>query len=188
MTEEKSPLEETPESPAEDAATETEAAAEAQAAGEERDWPGEARRFQDLYLRCAAEMENMRRRFQREREEQARFASERLIKGLVPALDNLYLALGYAREDWPAEALSLAEGIRLTLKGFLDALADHGVRRTPAERGQAFDPNLHEAIGQKPETDIPAGTISEEVQPGYTLYERLVRPAKVIVASVASSD
>lgn len=149
----------------------------------EKNWPEEAQKFQDLYLRCAAETENMRRRFQKEREEQARYAAERLVKGLLPVLDNLELALNYVKDDAPAEVSSLAEGVRMTLKGFLDALADNGVKPVPAERGQLFDPNVHDALGQIPESELPPGSISQPVQRGYTLYDRLVRPAKVMVAT-----
>ena len=173
MTEEKN----IPESGA--AAEET---AGAETAGE-KDWAAEALKFQDLYLRCAAEAENTRRRFQKEREEQIRFAAERIVRGLLPVLDNLNLALGYVKEGAPPEALSLAEGVRMTLKGLTDFLGENGLKPVPAERGLVFDPNLHEALGQRPETDLPAGAISQEVQAGYTLYERLVRPAKVIVAT-----
>lgn len=149
----------------------------------EKNWAEEAQKFQDLYLRCAAETENMRRRFQKERDDQARYASERIVKGMLPVLDNLYLALSYVKEDAPSEVQSLAEGVRMTLKGFQDVLAENGIKPVSAERGQIFDPNLHEALGQVPETEIPAGTISQKVQRGYTLHDRLVRPAKVLVAT-----
>ncbi len=149
---------------------------------EAKDWAEEARKFQDLYVRCVAEMENMRRRLQKEREEQARFAAERVVRGLLPVMDNLELALGYVTCEASAEAQNLAEGVRLTLKGLLNVLADNGVKPVEAERGQVFDPNVHEALGQAPETDIAPGTISQSVQRGYTLYDRLVRPAKVMVA------
>jgi len=154
-------------------------------ADEEKDWAEEARKFQDLYLRCAAETENMRRRFQKEREEASRFAGETIIRSVLPALDNLGLALGYVRAGASAEALNLAEGVRLTLKGLMDALRENGLKPVPAERGRAFDPNLHEAIGQAPETELPAGVISQEIQAGYTLHERLIRPAKVVVSANA---
>jgi len=151
----------------------------------EKNWAEEAHKFQDLYLRCAAETENMRRRFQKEREEQVRFASEKIVKGLLPVLDNLRLALSYVHADSSAEVLSLAEGVRMTLKGFEGIMADNGIKPVTAERGQVFDPNYHEAMGQAPETDIPPGTISQEIQRGYTLHDRLVRPAKVMVAVAA---
>ena len=151
-------------------------------AEEEKDWAEEARKFQDLYLRSLAETENMRRRFQKEREEMSRFAGETIIRGVLPALDNLGLALGYIKAGAPTEALNLAEGVRLTLKGLMDTLKENGLRPVPAERGQTFDPNVHEAFGQEPVTDLSPGTISQEIQAGYTLYERLIRPAKVMVA------
>ena len=151
----------------------------------EKNWAEEAQKFQDLYLRCAAETENMRRRFQKEREDQARFASEQIVKGLLPVLDNLGLALSYVKSDAADEVKSLAEGVMMTLKGFQNVLADNGVKPVPADRGQVFDPNLHEALGQMPERDIPPGAISQEIQKGYTLYDRLVRPAKVMVAKAA---
>lgn len=151
----------------------------------EKNWAEEAQKFQDLYLRCAAETENMRRRFQKEREDQVRFASERIVKGMLPVLDNLRLALSYVHEDSSAEVLSLAEGVRMTLKGFEGVMADNGIKPVTAERGQVFDPNYHEAMGQVPEADIPPGTISQEIQRGYTLHDRLVRPSKVMVAVAA---
>ncbi len=155
----------------------------AEEAAPEKNWAEEAQKFQDLYLRCAAETENMRRRFQREREEQVRFAAEKIVRGLLPALDNLELALGYVRADAPADVAGLAEGVRMTLKGLMNVLTENGVAPVPSERGQAFDPNLHEALGQIPERDLAPGAISQLVQRGYTLYDRLVRPAKVMVAA-----
>lgn len=154
----------------------------------EKDWAEEAKKFQDLYLRTAAETENMRRRFQKERDEQARYAAESIVRGLIPVLDNLILALSYVKPDSPAEAQSLAEGVRMTVKGFQDVLSDHGLKSVPAKRGQVFDPNVHEAMGQTPETDIPAGAISQLIQRGYTLSDRLVRPAKVLVAMAAPEN
>jgi molecular chaperone GrpE len=71
------------------------------------------------------------------------------------------------------------------VKGFQDVLSDHGLKSVPAKRGQPFDPNVHEAMGQVPETEIPAGAISQLIQRGYTLSDRLVRPAKVMVAMAA---
>lgn len=156
-------------------------------ASAEKNWPEEAQKFQDLYLRCAAETENMRRRFQKERDEQSRYAAERIVKGLLPVLDNLELALNYVKDDAPAEVGSLAEGVRMTLKGFLDVLADNGVRPVSAERGQPFDPNLHEALSQMPDGELPPGVIGQQIQRGYTLYDRLVRPAKVMVTTAPAA-
>lgn len=151
----------------------------------EINWPEEAKKYQDLYLRGAAEMENMRRRFQKEREEQARYAGDRIVRGLLPVMDNLEMALSYVKGDAPAEVQSLAEGVRMTLKGLQGVLADNGVKAVEAERGQQFDPNFHEALGQVPESEIAPGTISQPVQRGYIMNDRLMRPAKVMVAVAA---
>lgn len=151
----------------------------------EINWPEEAKKYQDLYLRGAAEMENMRRRFQKERDEQARYAGDRIVRGLLPVMDNLEMALNYVKDDAPGEVQSLAEGVRMTLKGLQGVLADNGVKAVEAERGQQFDPNFHEALGQMPESDIAPGAISQLVQRGYIMNDRLLRPAKVMVAVAA---
>lgn len=146
-------------------------------------WADEARKYHDLYLRSAAEIENVRRRFQKEKEEQARYAGERIVKGLLPVMDNLEMALGYVKDDAPEDVKCLAEGVRLTLKGLRGVLADNGVKVIEAERGQAFDPNVHEALGHAPDDAIAPGSVCQLVQRGYTLNDRLIRPAKVTVAA-----
>lgn len=156
---------------------------EAPAGESEPDWADEAKKYQDLYLRSAAEIENIRRRFQKEKEEQARYAGERIVKGLLPVMDNLELALSYVKDDASEEVKCLAEGVRLTLKGMRDVLADNGVKAIEVERGQAFDPNVHEALGHAPDDGIAPGTVCQLVQRGYTLNNRLIRPAKVTVAA-----
>lgn len=148
----------------------------------EINWAEEAKKYHDLYIRGAAEMDNMRRRFHKEREEQARYAGERIVRGLLPVMDNLEMALSYVKDDAPEEVRCLAEGVRMTLKGLKDVLAENGVKAVEAERGQVFDPNVHEALGQLPESEIAPGTVCQLVQRGYTLNDRLVRPAKVMVA------
>ena len=158
---------------------ETEVVAES----EEKDWAQEAQKFQDLYLRTAAEMENMRRRMQKEKEEQARYAADCIIRGLLPVLDNLGLALSYVKPDAPSEAKALAEGVSMTLKGFLDVLTDNGLCAVEACRGGCFDPNIHDAIGYAPDAELEPGLISQEVQKGYILNQRLIRPAKVLISA-----
>jgi molecular chaperone GrpE len=144
------------------------------------DWEAEAKRLQDLYLRTMAEAENTRRRNQKEREETARFASEGVMRDLLPFLDNLNLALEYADKNNPA-VKSLAEGVAMTLKGCLDKLADWGLREVEVAAGQPFDPNFQEAIGQTPEPSLPDKSVGRLVAKGYTLHNRLLRPAKVLV-------
>ncbi|MDR1085161.1 MAG: nucleotide exchange factor GrpE [Deltaproteobacteria bacterium] len=144
------------------------------------DWEAETKKFQDLYLRALAETENIKRRAKKEQEETCRYAAERLMKGLVPVLDNLHLALSYADPSIP-QVKSLAEGVRMTLKGFLDFLGEQGFKEVEAEKGQAFDPNVHEALGQEPDPELQDMTIAREVAKGYILGTRVIRPAQVMV-------
>ncbi|MDR1487103.1 MAG: nucleotide exchange factor GrpE [Deltaproteobacteria bacterium] len=144
------------------------------------DWQAEARRFQDLYLRTLADTENARRRFQKDREDTLRYSTENVLRGIIPFLDNLNLALSYADLDIPA-VKNLAEGVRMTLKGCLDSLSEYGLKEIAPQPGQTFDPNFHEAIGQEP-SELPDKSISRLVSKGYALHQRLLKPAKVMVA------
>ena len=144
------------------------------------DWEAEAKRLQDLYLRTLADAENTRRRNQKEREETSRIACEGVLRDLLPFLDNLNLALAYADKDNPA-VKSLAEGVAMTLKGCVDKMADWGLREIEVVPGQAFDPNYQEAIGQEPNPALPDKSVGRLVAKGYTLHNRLLRPAQVMV-------
>ena len=131
----------------------------------------------DRYLRAAADLENYKKRAVREREEVQRFGNERLLKDLIPVLDNLERALAAAPEGDP-----LAGGVRLVLRGFEETLARHGIKSFSA-MGQPFDPRLHEAVMQVPVSgeQLP-GTVVLEHGRGFLLNDRLVRPAMVGVA------
>ncbi|MFP3928926.1 MAG: nucleotide exchange factor GrpE, partial [Desulfobacteraceae bacterium] len=134
----------------------------------------------ELYLRTQAEMENMKRRHQREKEEWRRFATEKLIKEILPAVDNLEKAVGHSKESDSRE--SLKEGVELTLKGLKEALERVGLSEIKAE-GEHFDPNYHEAISMQEHPEKESGKVLQELQKGYTLNERLIRPAMVVVCS-----
>lgn len=127
-------------------------------------------------LRAAADLENYRKRAAKEREEVLRFGSERLLKDLIPILDNLERALAAAPADDP-----LAKGVRLVLRGFEETLGRHGVKAFSA-LGQPFDPRLHEAVAQVASGDRPPGTVVAEHGRGFLLNDRLVRPAMVGVS------
>lgn len=132
----------------------------------------------DRLLRTAADHENYKRRVQKEKEEISRFGNEKLLKELLPVLDNLDRALEHAKS--PSDFEGLLTGIQMTRKMFEDALARFGVKGFSA-LGQPFDPNLHEAM-QLVESDSPPNTVVQEYVRGYTLNDRLVRPAMVVVA------
>jgi len=142
----------------------------------------ELKQSQDRLLRMAAELDNTRKRLEREKSEGIAYANEGLMKDLLPVLDNLERALEHSENE--ADCGSLVEGVRMTLKGFLDSLARFGC--TPFESvGNAFDPNFHEAVMQEEVADYPERTVIREFQKGYTLKERLLRPAMVVVSKAA---
>lgn len=127
-------------------------------------------------LRAAADLENFKKRAARERDEVQKFGNERLLKDLLPALDGLDRALAAVSEDDP-----LAKGVRMVRSTLEQALAKHGVKGFSA-MGAPFDPALHEALMQVPTADAAPGTVVLEHARGFTLNDRLVRPAMVGVA------
>jgi molecular chaperone GrpE len=135
-------------------------------------------------LRAQADLENYRKRAQKEKEEVQKFGSERLLRDLLPVMDNLDRALE-AAEKTP-DIVSFQKGVAMTRKSFEDSLGRHGVKSFSA-RGQPFDPRLHEAIQQVETADVPAGHVLQEVVRGFMLNERLVRPALVVVAKAPSA-
>jgi molecular chaperone GrpE len=130
----------------------------------------------DRWVRAAADLENYRKRAQKEREDVQKFGAERLIKDLLPVLDNLDRALAAAAPDDP-----LVAGVRLVRTSFEQVLARQGVKGFSA-LGQPFDPAQHEALMQVPSADAAPGTVVVEHARGFTLHDRLVRPAMVGVA------
>lgn len=148
----------------------------------------EARRISDqnydLYVRSQAEMENLRKRQKREKEDWLKYANETLIKELLPSLDNLEKALAHVNSEHADDALR--QGVALTFKGLKDALAKSGLVEVSA-RGEPFDPSYHEAVSQIEDSRVEPGTIVEELQRGYLLNNRLIRPAMVVVSKSPSS-
>jgi molecular chaperone GrpE len=130
-------------------------------------------------LRAAADLENYKKRAQKEKEEVQKFGSERLLKDFLPVLDNLDRALEAAAKS--ADFDSFRTGVDMTRKLFEGAFGKHGVKGFSAA-GQPFDPRLHEAMQQVESATVPAGHVVYEAVRGYTLNERLMRPALVVVA------
>jgi molecular chaperone GrpE len=134
----------------------------------------------DLYLRSQAEMENMRKRGQREKEEWVKFSNESLIKQLLPALDALEQAVAHCTTTSNDCVDALRQGVELTLKGLKDALQKAGLEEVKAH-GEAFDPNYHQAVSEMEDGNAEPGAILHELQKGYLLNQRLLRPAMVVV-------
>lgn len=134
----------------------------------------------DMVLRAQAEVQNARRRAQLDVEKAHKFGVEKLIKDLVPVVDNLERALSTIDSEHEAHK-SVVEGIELTYKSFIDTLNKSGVEVIdPA--GEPFDPELHQAMTQVPNGDVEPNTVLDVFQKGYRLNGRLMRPAMVVVS------
>ena len=133
----------------------------------------------DLYVRSQAELDNMKKRFQKEKEDLIKFSNESLIKQLLTIIDNLESATEHSQNQ--NSFSSLAEGVKLTLKGLTDTLEKAGLEAVNAV-GKPFDPNFHSAVSAQEDDSVDNGTVLQELQKGYTLNQRLIRPAMVIVS------
>ncbi len=140
----------------------------------------EADAMREKYLRVMAEMENLRRRTLRDKEEARRFAALPLVEDLLPIIDNFKLGLSAAHGHEGGKAF--AEGFEMILGQLKGALNQHGVVEIAPE-GEAFDPNNHEAIAQQPDPSVEEGKVISVQRIGYRLHDRLLRPASVVVSS-----
>lgn len=139
----------------------------------------EIKRVRDQLLRTAADFDNFRKRSRREVTDANERGREEILKELLPVFDNLERAADHAKGA--TEMGALIDGIDLVIKQFVDTLAKIGVEKLDA-RGQAFDPSVHEAIQQLETDEVPPGSVAYQVQPGYKMGGRLVRPCMVVVA------
>ena len=141
--------------------------------------------LKDRALRAAAEMENLRRRTTRDVHDARSYAIANFARDMLSVSDNLARAL----EAIPAEAQAsgdagfkaLIEGVEITGRAMLSALERHGVKKLEPQ-GEKFDPNFHQAMFEVPDPDVPANTVVQVVQPGYSIGERVLRPAMVGVS------
>jgi molecular chaperone GrpE len=135
----------------------------------------------DRLLRITAEFENYKKRSQREMDDFRKFANETLIKEILPIVDNLERALAIEHVGTEAAVEGLKDGVQMTLQGLTDTLKRFGV--TPVEsEGKPFDPNVHQAVSQEESKQLPDDTVSKELQKGYMLNDRLLRPSMVVVS------
>jgi len=154
--------------------------AQAELEAEVRDLKARLEHTHNDQLRLAAEMENTRKRAAREVENARRYGIERLAGELLEVVDSLELGMEAARRQQAPEAL--LEGQQATLRLLLGALEKVGVRRIEA-RGERFDPQYHEAMSMVNAPDSEPGTVTSVVQTGYLIHDRLLRPARVMVAA-----
>ena len=136
--------------------------------------------YLDLLQRNRAEFENYQKRNQREREQERKYVLTPLLFDFLPILDNLDRATEAAKKA--GEKGPLVDGVGLVTQQFLDLLKRYNVTRIDA-LGKPFDPNLHQALVQQPTAEKPPETVLQVIEPGYQIHDRVLRPAKVIVAA-----
>jgi len=139
----------------------------------------------DKMLRLAAELDNFKKRVEREKLEHMKFALEEFAKELLPFLDNLERAVAMAKETKDMD--KMIEGIELTLSGYFKTLERFGLKTFVAE-GQRFDPNYHEALSVEENPDVEDNIVLKEFLRGYTLHDKVIRPALVVVSKKNQKD
>lgn len=139
----------------------------------------ELEEMKNRYLRAQADLENFRRRTRKEKEEQAKYAALPVIQALLPVLDNLERALAASKESGANDGLT--KGVEMVDKQIRDVLAEEGL--TPIQgTGEPFNPEYHDAVMQVESEDVEPGIVVEELQKGYMLKDRVIRPSMVKVS------
>lgn len=147
-----------------------------------RETMGRLQEVHERMLRALADLDNYRKRSQKEKEQMQKFGAERILGDFLPVLDNLDRAIEHSRGS--SDFGSLVRGLSMTRKLFEDVLAKHGVQPIRAA-GQPFDPHFHEAMQHVEGGEHPPNQVISEMAPGYTLNGRLLRPALVVVSKGA---
>jgi molecular chaperone GrpE len=140
---------------------------------------------EDRALRSQAELDNFRKRIRRDTEQDLRYATMPLLQDVLNVRDNLIRAIEAAEQN--PSASGLLEGVKMVSAQLDDVLRRHHCQRIEAE-GEAFDPHRHEAIAQQPSGDCPPNTVLREVRAGYSLHDRVVRPAQVLVSTAPTGE
>jgi len=135
----------------------------------------------DKYVRLLADFDNFRRRAHKDRQDVVQFGHENLVKDLLSTVDNLDRAIEHAHQNDGGDLASLLQGVELVQRELYAVLAQHEVHVIDAE-GSEFDPSIHEAMAQVQDDSAPPNTVIEVLQRGYRLRDRLLRPARVVVA------
>lgn len=133
-------------------------------------------------MRCAAELDNYRKRVAREMSDERRYANIGLLRDLLPVLDNIHRAIEAAEKS--SDTGSLLQGVRLVGQQLETLLERYHCERIEA-LGKPFDPSFHQAIAQQPSAEAPANTVMYEALPGYRLHDRVVRASQVVVSAGA---
>jgi molecular chaperone GrpE len=159
--------------------------AEAEKLGQELEAAqAEAAASKDRFIRVSADLDNLRRRQIKERQEALQYGHENLVKDLLDTVDNLERAIEHTKGSDAKDLDALLQGVELAQRELVSVLGKHEVVVIEAE-GVAFDPNVHEAVAQIEEASVPPGYVARVFQKGYRLRDRLLRPARVVVATGA---
>ena len=137
--------------------------------------------FKNKFFYLAAEMENMKKRHERDMQNQIKYGNERVLKGLIEVIDNLDRTLQAIENDEDEKVKNIHIGVDMVKKQFMDTLTANGLEKVEA-LGQKFDPNFHEAMAQQPVEGKEDEEVIQVYQEGYTLNGRLIRAAKVVIA------
>jgi molecular chaperone GrpE len=143
--------------------------------------------MRDRFMRALADAENARKRADRDRREAEQYGSTRLARDLLPVFDNLTRALDAATDETRSQSAALIEGVELTLRELTNVMTKHGVAPITPVAGDAFDPQLHQAMFEAPVPGTKAGHIIQVMTNGFMLHDRLLRPAQVGVSSMPAS-
>ena len=147
----------------------------------------EAAENHDRLLRVCADFENYKKRAQRQMDDHRKYSNTELIKDLLPIIDNLERAVAAQKQSPEGSEACMAEGVEMTLNEIKNVLKKYDV--TPVEAsGKPFDPNYHEAMMQEDRPDLPENTVVNELQKGYLLHDRLIRPSMVVVSKGGSTN
>ena len=149
------------------------------------EWEAERADLHDRLMRALAEMENTRKRAEKDRREGAMYGAAKLARDLLPVYDNLSRALSLVDEAARAQMAGVVEGVDLTLRELTNVMARHGIERITPDPGSPFDPHQHQAMFEAPVPGFAPGSVTQVVADGFRLHDQLLRPAKVGVASKA---
>lgn len=152
-----------------------------------REQAGKADEYWDKFVRTSAELDNYRKRAQRERLDAIKYANESLLEKLIPIIDNFDMAMAAVQNEQASSSDTLKTGVSMIHTQLKNFLLDAGLEEIDAA-GKPFDPNLHEAVQQQETTEVPEGHVLKQLRKGYKLQDRLVRPASVIVSKKPGSE
>ncbi|MFZ5750597.1 MAG: nucleotide exchange factor GrpE [Pseudomonadota bacterium] len=143
--------------------------------------------MRDRWMRALADAENSRKRAERDRREAEQYGGSKLARDLLPVYDNLKRALASVSDEQRAAAAALIDGVELTLRELIQVFTRHGLTPIAPQVGEAFDPQLHQAMFEAPLPGTKAGDIIQVMTEGFLLHDRLLRPAQVGVSSTPKS-